>query len=159
MSTTTQTTSATYSFITPGNPRVLGRMGERRQAATGRGRQLLEEGSRSAQPTIGFMSQCKPASNMPSYPGLERWRLVEKLGDGAFSSVYRASDTKSEHKDVAIKVMMKYKMNDRQVCTIVSTDQRLGRRRMCQGVPCLTFLQLRKYRRRIYVKRSISHES
>ncbi|KAJ6155548.1 Calcium/calmodulin-dependent protein kinase [Penicillium chermesinum] len=65
-------------------------------------------------PTIGFMKQCEVPSNMPSYPGLDRWRLLEKLGDGAFSSVYRASDTKSQHRDVAIKVMRKYEMNDRQ---------------------------------------------
>ncbi|EEP76877.1 serine/threonine-protein kinase srk1 [Uncinocarpus reesii 1704] len=28
-------------------------------------------------------------STMPSYPGLERWILLEKMGDGAFSNVYR----------------------------------------------------------------------
>ncbi|KAJ5924717.1 calcium/calmodulin-dependent protein kinase [Penicillium verhagenii] len=51
---------------------------------------------------------------MPSYPGLDRWRLLEKIGDGAFSCVYRASDTKSEHSEVAIKVTKKYEMKENQ---------------------------------------------
>jgi len=53
--------------------------------------------------------------DMPSYPGLERWSLIEKIGDGAFSTVYRASDTKSEFNEVAVKVIRKYEMNDSQV--------------------------------------------
>ncbi|KAJ5648184.1 kinase-like domain-containing protein [Penicillium lividum] len=51
---------------------------------------------------------------MPSYPGLDRWRLQEKIGDGAFSCVYRASDTKSEFSEVAIKVTKKYEMKETQ---------------------------------------------
>ncbi|KAJ5612059.1 calcium/calmodulin-dependent protein kinase [Penicillium lagena] len=51
---------------------------------------------------------------MPRYPGLDRWRLLEKIGDGAFSSVYRASDTKSEFSEVAIKVSKKYEMHENQ---------------------------------------------
>jgi serine/threonine protein kinase len=52
---------------------------------------------------------------MPNYPGLERWRLIEKIGDGAFSTVYRASDTRAEFNEVAVKVIRKYEMNDNQV--------------------------------------------
>ncbi|KAJ5223624.1 Calcium/calmodulin-dependent protein kinase [Penicillium chermesinum] len=116
MSTTTQTQPINSVHVTPGNPKVLGRMRGRRKAGeSDAGRQLLEDGRQGAKPpTIGFMKQCEVPSNMPSYPGLDRWRLLEKLGDGAFSSVYRASDTKSQHRDVAIKVMRKYEMNDRQ---------------------------------------------
>lgn len=61
------------------------------------------------------MSKSPRASNMPVYPGLERWKLLQKIGDGAFSSVYRASDTKSEFGETAIKVTKKYEMRDRQV--------------------------------------------
>ena len=52
---------------------------------------------------------------MPKYPGLERWSLVEKMGDGAFSNVYRAKDTQGQYKEVAIKVVRKFEMNNTQV--------------------------------------------
>jgi hypothetical protein len=52
---------------------------------------------------------------LPRYPGLERWALVEKMGDGAFSNVYHAKDTRGEVGEVAIKVVRKYEMNSSQV--------------------------------------------
>lgn len=52
---------------------------------------------------------------MPRYPGLERWELVEKMGDGAFSNVYRARDTQGQWGEVAIKVVRKFEMNSNQV--------------------------------------------
>lgn len=54
-------------------------------------------------------------SKMPSYTGLERWILVEKMGDGAFSNVYRAKDSTTEYGEVAIKVVRKFEMNSNQV--------------------------------------------
>lgn len=53
---------------------------------------------------------------LPRYPGLERWQLVEKMGDGAFSNVYRAKDTQGQYDQVAIKVVRKFEMNSNQVC-------------------------------------------
>ncbi|KAK0632640.1 kinase-like domain-containing protein [Immersiella caudata] len=50
----------------------------------------------------------------PRYPGLERWELVEKMGDGAFSNVYRARDLEGNVGEVAIKVVRKYEMNNLQ---------------------------------------------
>lgn len=52
---------------------------------------------------------------LPKYPGLERWALKEKMGDGAFSNVYRASDIQGEYGEVAIKVVRKYELNASQV--------------------------------------------
>jgi serine/threonine protein kinase len=52
---------------------------------------------------------------MPRYPGLERWTLLEKMGDGAFSNVYRARDTTGQWGEVAIKVVRKFEMNSQQV--------------------------------------------
>jgi serine/threonine-protein kinase RCK2 len=52
---------------------------------------------------------------LPRYPGLERWRLIEKMGDGAFSNVYRAVDTEGAVGEVAIKVVRKFEMNQNQV--------------------------------------------
>lgn len=54
-------------------------------------------------------------SKFPRYPGLERWELVEKMGDGAFSNVYRAKDLQGEYGEVGIKVVRKYEMNSMQV--------------------------------------------
>ena len=54
-------------------------------------------------------------SKMPKYPGLDRWILVEKMGDGAFSNVYRARDSTTEYGEVAIKVVRKFEMNSNQV--------------------------------------------
>lgn len=51
----------------------------------------------------------------PKYPGLERWELIEKMGDGAFSNVYRARDTTGGAGEVAIKVVRKFEMNNMQV--------------------------------------------
>lgn len=52
---------------------------------------------------------------LPHYPGLERWVLVSKMGDGAFSNVYRARDTQGVYGDVAIKVVRKFELNASQV--------------------------------------------
>lgn len=50
------------------------------------------------------------------YPGFDsRYKLVEKLGDGAFSVVYKALDTKTGEK-VAVKVIDKTSLNTSQVC-------------------------------------------
>jgi len=54
------------------------------------------------------------AGKLPRYPGLERYILLEKMGDGAFSNVYRARDTQS-NQEVAIKVVRKFEMNSNQV--------------------------------------------
>lgn len=61
--------------------------------------------------------EAESKSKLPRYPGLERWSLVEKMGDGAFSNVYRARDTATENNvgEVAIKVVRKFEMNSSQV--------------------------------------------
>ncbi|KAI6956810.1 Ca2+/calmodulin-dependent protein kinase [Hortaea werneckii] len=51
---------------------------------------------------------------LPKYPGLERWQLIEKMGDGAFSNVYRAKDTTGQYGEAAIKVVRKFEMNSTQ---------------------------------------------
>ena len=52
---------------------------------------------------------------LPKYPGLERWTLLEKMGDGAFSNVYRAREANGQGPEVAIKVVRKFEMNSTQV--------------------------------------------
>jgi len=56
-------------------------------------------------------------AKLPKYPGLERYTLVEKMGDGAFSNVYRAKDITGQYDEVAIKVVRKFEMNNNQVCS------------------------------------------
>ncbi|KAL7658266.1 hypothetical protein ACMYSQ_004399 [Aspergillus niger] len=53
-------------------------------------------------------------SKMPEYPGLERWILLDKMGDGAFSNVYRAKDTTGKYDEVAIKVVQKFDSNQQR---------------------------------------------
>lgn len=66
---------------------------------------------------------------LPRYPGLERWTLLEKMGDGAFSNVYRAKDNTNQLGEVAIKVVRKFEMNNSQVsqswqfATVISACQ------------------------------------
>ncbi|KAJ3756780.1 kinase-like domain-containing protein [Lentinula raphanica] len=52
-------------------------------------------------------------AQMPSYKGLENFKLLEKMGDGAFSNVYKAIDIKTGQK-VAVKVVRKYELNATQ---------------------------------------------
>lgn len=78
--------------------------------------------SKSKKPTseelARLVAEEKESKNkLPRYPGLERWRLVEKMGDGAFSNVYRAIDTEGTTGEVAIKVVRKFEMNSNQVST------------------------------------------
>ncbi|ORZ20332.1 kinase-like domain-containing protein [Absidia repens] len=51
--------------------------------------------------------------HIPVYPGLERYKLLEKLGDGAFSDVYKALEQNTQEK-VAIKIIRKLEMNTGQ---------------------------------------------
>ncbi|GJE84723.1 Pkinase-domain-containing protein [Phanerochaete sordida] len=52
-------------------------------------------------------------SKMPVYKGLENFKLLEKMGDGAFSNVYKALDLRSGQK-VAVKVVRKYELSASQ---------------------------------------------
>ncbi|TEB35520.1 Pkinase-domain-containing protein [Coprinellus micaceus] len=52
-------------------------------------------------------------NKMPTYKGLENFELLEKMGDGAFSNVYKAHDLTSSKK-VAVKVVRKYELNASQ---------------------------------------------
>ncbi|KDN40875.1 hypothetical protein K437DRAFT_181894 [Tilletiaria anomala UBC 951] len=55
------------------------------------------------------------SEKMPSYEGLtERFVLLMKMGDGAFSNVYKARDRKTGQK-VAIKVVRKFELSSNQV--------------------------------------------
>ncbi len=64
--------------------------------------------------------------------GLQGFRLVEKMGDGAFSNVYKAVDRTSGQK-VAIKVVRKYELNSTQVSRMPFLSSPLSRHaRTCE---------------------------
>ncbi|KAH9921488.1 Pkinase-domain-containing protein [Epithele typhae] len=50
---------------------------------------------------------------LPVYKGLEHYKLLEKMGDGAFSNVYKAIDLRSGQK-IAVKVVRKYELSASQ---------------------------------------------
>ncbi|EJU06270.1 Pkinase-domain-containing protein [Dacryopinax primogenitus] len=52
-------------------------------------------------------------NKMPQYKGLERFKLLDKMGDGAFSNVYKAVDLTTSQK-VAVKVVRKFELNSTQ---------------------------------------------
>ncbi|KAA8575078.1 hypothetical protein EYC84_004294 [Monilinia fructicola] len=62
-------------------------------------------------------------NRLPRYPGLDRWELIEKMGDGAFSNVYKARDTEGRAGEVAIKVVRKFEMNSNQRANILKEVQ------------------------------------
>ncbi|KAL1924671.1 uncharacterized protein VTP21DRAFT_4325 [Calcarisporiella thermophila] len=47
------------------------------------------------------------------YPGLERYQLLERMGEGAFSRVYKALDTQKGEL-CAVKIVRKYELNNSQ---------------------------------------------
>ncbi|CAN6635553.1 serine/threonine-protein kinase Rck2p [Trichomonascus vanleenenianus] len=57
-------------------------------------------------------------SKLPQYPGLTRFQLLEKLGDGAFSVVYKALDVQT-NRHVAVKVIRKQDLSSSQRSSIL----------------------------------------
>ncbi|KAI9724587.1 MAG: hypothetical protein M1828_003610 [Chrysothrix sp. TS-e1954] len=82
---------------------------------------------------------------MPQYPGLERWTLVEKMGDGAFSNVYRAKDNQGQYPQVAIKVVRKFEMNSSQRSNILKEVQIMRKIDHPNIVKLVDFSEARQY--------------
>lgn len=57
-------------------------------------------------------------SKKPAYPGLERYEILEKMGDGAFSFVYKAKDVETGELR-AIKVVAKQKLSSSQRASVL----------------------------------------
>lgn len=79
-------------------------------------------------------------TKFPQYPGLERWELVEKMGDGAFSNVYRARDLDGSAGEVAIKVVRKFEMNSMQVRGVHGDSRALRQPPFLAFAVCFPFL-------------------
>jgi hypothetical protein len=90
-------------------------------AAQAQGKQQkLQNVAREAEIQQIVAEEREKQGKLSRYPGLERYQLVEKMGDGAFSNVYRAKDL-HHGGEVAIKVVRKFEMNSNQVCPTVGT--------------------------------------
>ncbi|ORZ15159.1 kinase-like domain-containing protein [Absidia repens] len=81
---------------------------ETNQDALEDGKQLQE------QATLWIESNMRRKSTLPYYPSLDRYEIIKKLGDGAFSDVYRARDRRTG-RNVAIKVAQKYAIDDTMI--------------------------------------------
>lgn len=84
-------------------------------------------------------------SKFPKYPGLERWELLEKMGDGAFSNVYRARDRQGDAGEVAIKVVRKFEMNNMQRANILKEVQIMRQLDHPNIVKLVDFSESRQY--------------
>ncbi|KAI9889061.1 MAG: hypothetical protein M1814_005850 [Vezdaea aestivalis] len=82
---------------------------------------------------------------LPKYPGLDRYILVEKMGDGAFSNVYRAKDTENSMAEVAIKVVRKFEMNSSQRANILKEVQIMRQLDHPNIVKLVDFSESRQY--------------
>ncbi|KAI9484170.1 MAG: kinase-like domain-containing protein [Benjaminiella poitrasii] len=71
----------------------------------------MEEKQKNKDVAARIVQEEKQRKNMlPQYPGLERFEMLEKVGEGAFSFVFRARDTVT-NKEVAIKVVRKRELD------------------------------------------------
>jgi serine/threonine-protein kinase RCK2 len=106
-----QASGPDYSTGAIGQQNVAAQAGGAAAQAAGKNQKLQ---NRDAEIHAIVAEEREKTNKMPRYPGLERYILSEKMGDGAFSNVYRARDTRSGN-EVAIKVVRKFEMNSNQV--------------------------------------------
>jgi serine/threonine-protein kinase RCK2 len=106
------------------NRNIAAQAGHAAAQAQGRN-QKVQQSTRSPEIEAIVAEERAKASKMPKYPGLERFLILEKMGDGAFSNVYRARDTQTGQ-EVAIKVVRKFEMNNNQVCPPVGAQVFFG---------------------------------
>ena len=109
-----------YSVANVDHRNIAAQAGGAAANAAGQNQKLQNGGRRHDDEIAKIVAEERESkSKLPRYPGLERYILVEKMGDGAFSNVYRAKDTSGQWGEVAIKVVRKFEMNSNQVCNIM----------------------------------------
>ena len=108
-----------YSVGALDNRNIVAQAGGQAAQAQGK-QQKLQNGGRDAEIQQIVAEEREKQGKLPRYPGLERYHLVEKMGDGAFSNVYRAKDSQ-QGGEVAIKVVRKFEMNSNQVRPTLGT--------------------------------------
>ena len=114
---------ADYSVANIDNRNVVAQAGGAAARAAGDKQRMGDDGpvsraGKEADPSVLeriVAEERESQGKLPKYPGLERWTLLEKMGDGAFSNVYRAREANGHGPEVAIKVVRKFEMNSTQV--------------------------------------------
>ncbi|KAI9289263.1 kinase-like domain-containing protein [Umbelopsis sp. AD052] len=81
---------------------------------------------------------------IPTYAGLERYKLLCKMGDGAFSDVYKAVDVNTLQK-VAVKVVRKYELSPIQRASIVKEVQIMRNLKHTSIVQLLGFIDTKEH--------------
>ncbi|TGJ84523.1 hypothetical protein E0Z10_g4245 [Xylaria hypoxylon] len=104
-------------------------------------------GKRNSDPHVAkiIQEEHESRSSFPRYPGLERWELLEKMGDGAFSNVYRARDRQGDAGEVAIKVVRRFEMNNMQRANILKEVQIMRQLDHPNIVKLIDFSESRQY--------------
>ncbi|KAK5055288.1 hypothetical protein LTR84_013038 [Exophiala bonariae] len=108
-----------YSVAAVDNRNVVAQAGAAAANAAGKNQKIQ---NRDAEIQAIVAEEREKAGKLPRYSGLERYILLEKMGDGAFSNVYKARDTQSGD-EVAIKVVRKFEMNSNQRANILKEVQ------------------------------------
>jgi hypothetical protein len=106
-----------YSAAVVNNQNVAAKAGDAAARAAG-DQQKKQAANEQTDPSVLqriVAEERESKGKLPKYPGLERWTLLEKMGDGAFSNVYRARDNQGQYPECAIKVVRKFEMNSSQV--------------------------------------------
>lgn len=133
-----------YSVAAVDNRHVAAKAGDAAARAVD-DRQKKEKAKQDVDPQVLeriVAEERESKGKLPRYPGLERFSLIEKMGDGAFSNVYRARDTTGQFGEVAIKVVRKFEMNSSQVCLLHSFP-------ILQGLKALPAHRACPFRRRL----------
>ncbi|KAJ9136660.1 Serine/threonine-protein kinase srk1 [Pleurostoma richardsiae] len=112
---------------------------QQQQGTTAKGTKRIDEVAKLVQ------EENESRSKFPRYPGLERWELLEKMGDGAFSNVYRARDLEGNAGEVAIKVVRKFEMNSMQRANILKEVQIMRQLDHPNIIKLIDFSESRQY--------------
>ncbi|KAJ3339243.1 hypothetical protein HDU93_008451 [Gonapodya sp. JEL0774] len=75
--------------------------------------EVLDGGVRTAT----FLGDQVEDEGLPEYPDLQRFQLLKKMGEGAFSNVYKAKDLQT-NKLVAVKAVRKTELTANQACLL-----------------------------------------
>ncbi|KAF7721655.1 hypothetical protein EC973_004331 [Apophysomyces ossiformis] len=81
---------------------------------------------------------------LPTYDGLERYKLIAKLGDGAFSNVFKAINLENNEK-VAVKVVRKYELNQQQKASVLKEVQIMRTLNHPSIVQLKNFIETKEY--------------
>lgn len=111
----------------PGERQTTQKSGSSAKSENGHASTQLEPARSAPSTKVGTYStaakkiveeESRARNRMPQYPGLEQYHLLEKMGDGAFSVVYKALD-QTTNECRAIKVVSKKRLTHSQRAAVL----------------------------------------